>query len=63
MCASSRMVIKRKGPDAGGNALHASSPRSRLQNGPNLEGKGRAIKLNHPYCAQFCVLGGASCTG
>jgi hypothetical protein len=21
-----------------------------------------AVKLNHPHCARFCVLGGGSCT-
>ena len=22
-----------------------------------------AVKLNHPHCARFCVLGGGSCSG
>jgi hypothetical protein len=22
----------------------------------------RAVQLNHPYCASFCVLGGAACS-
>jgi hypothetical protein len=22
-----------------------------------------AVKLNHPHCSKFCVLGGASCSG
>jgi hypothetical protein len=21
------------------------------------------VKLNHPHCARFCVLGGAACSG
>jgi hypothetical protein len=23
---------------------------------------GGAVKLNHPHCSKFCVLGGASCS-
>jgi hypothetical protein len=24
---------------------------------------GQEVALNHPHCAKFCVLGGASCSG
>lgn len=64
MCASSRMVIKRKGADA-----PAVVPCTLLPYDPDFElgrtlaDAGRAVKLNHPFCAQFCVLGGASCSG
>ena len=30
--------------------------------GRNLRDATGPVKLNHPFCAQFCVLGGASCS-
>ena len=30
--------------------------------GETLAEASRAVPLNHPHCAKFCVLGGASCT-
>jgi hypothetical protein len=30
--------------------------------GSDLGGAARVVKLNHPHCATFCVLGGASCS-
>lgn len=65
MCATSRMVVKRKGEDhpvvmpctllpydgafeMGGTLAEAEAQ------GP--------VKLNHPHCARFCVLGGGSCS-
>jgi uncharacterized Fe-S cluster-containing radical SAM superfamily protein len=63
MCATSRMVIKRK--DA---ATPVVVPCTLLpydgqfELGGALSDAGSAVKLNHPYCAQFCVLGGGSCT-
>lgn len=63
MCASSRMVVKRK--DADGPAVLACTllpydPRFEL--GPTLEAAVDTVALNHPHCARFCVLGGASCS-
>ncbi len=63
MCASSRMVVKRKG--AGKLAVLACtllpySPEFEL--GETLEEAEKPVKLNHPHCAKFCVLGGASCS-
>jgi len=72
MCASSRMVVKRKG------ALHPTvlpctllpyEPQfdmgSTLEKASKTSGgmfeKG-AVKLCHPHCARFCVLGGGSCS-
>lgn len=63
MCASSRMVVRRRGEatarllsctllwddpqfDMGGTLAEATGP----------------VSLNHPHCARFCVLGGASCS-
>lgn len=72
MCASSRMVVKRKGADRpvvlpctllpydpafemGATLMEAA----RADGGMFEKG---AIKLCHPYCAEFCVLGGGSCS-
>ena len=72
MCASSRMVVKRKGASAPvvlpctllpydpafemgetlADAAHADG--GMFEHG--------AVKLCHPHCAKFCVLGGGSCS-
>ncbi len=72
MCATSRMVIKRRG---------ASTPQivpctliayeKAFEMGHKLKDAGKAdggmfakgtVKLCHPYCSKFCVLGGGSCS-
>ncbi|MGJ5619245.1 radical SAM protein [Sulfitobacter sp. MF3-043] len=63
MCASSRMVVKRKGaakPVVLACTLLPYSPEFEL--GETLEQAERDVSLNHPHCAKFCVLGGASCS-
>lgn len=63
MCASSRMVVKRKGaarPAVLACTLLPYSPEFEL--GETLEEAERPVRLNHPHCAKFCVLGGASCS-
>lgn len=63
MCASSRMVIKRKGaarPAVVACTLLPYDPRFEL--GETLAAASRPVTLNHPHCARFCVLGGASCS-
>jgi len=63
MCASSRMVVKRRGADAPSVlacTLLAYDPRFEL--GQTLAEAARPVALNHPYCASFCVLGGAACS-
>jgi hypothetical protein len=72
MCASSRMVVKRKGDlrptvvpctlipydrafDMGATLVEAAS----ADGGMFTEG---AVKLCHPHCSKFCVLGGGSCS-
>jgi hypothetical protein len=30
--------------------------------GKNLGLSSKTVQLNHPHCARFCVLGGASCS-
>ncbi|MBI1212381.1 MAG: radical SAM protein [Alphaproteobacteria bacterium] len=62
MCASSRMIVKRK--DAAGPAVLACTllPYDRqFELGSNLADALAPVKLNHPHCAKFCVLGGGSC--
>lgn len=64
MCASSRMIVKRKGENAPRVAACTLIPHDpQFDLGGNLEEARRDVSLNHPYCAQFCVLGGASCSG
>ncbi|MEV8465357.1 radical SAM protein [Fluviibacterium sp. DFM31] len=63
MCASSRMVVRRKGSDHAtvlACTLLAYDPEFEL--GRTLEEAERPVQLNHPHCAKFCVLGGASCS-
>ena len=64
MCASSRMVVKRKGankPAVLACTLLAYAPEFEL--GTSLQEAETDVALNHPHCAKFCVLGGASCSG
>ncbi len=63
MCASSRMVIKRNGaaaPSVVACTLLPYDPEFEL--GHTLKEAERPVALNHPHCAKFCVLGGASCS-
>lgn len=63
MCASARMVVKRKGADRPAVltcTLLAYDPRFEM--GHTLREAERPVALNHPFCASFCVLGGAACS-
>ncbi len=63
MCASSRMVVKRKGaekPEVLACTLLPYAPEFEL--GTTLAEAEKPVALNHPHCAKFCVLGGASCS-
>jgi uncharacterized Fe-S cluster-containing radical SAM superfamily protein len=63
MCASSRMVVKRKGaerPAVLACTLLPYDPQFEL--GATLAEASRPVALNHPHCARFCVLGGAACS-
>jgi uncharacterized radical SAM superfamily Fe-S cluster-containing enzyme len=63
MCASSRMVVKRKGSDRPSVVSCTLLPYDRaFELGTTLAEATRPVRLNHRYCAQFCVLGGASCS-
>ncbi|MFP3920425.1 MAG: radical SAM protein [Dichotomicrobium sp.] len=73
MCASSRMIVKRKGADKPtvlpctllpydtAFEMGASLRESFAADGGMFDNG--AVKLCHPHCAKFCVLGGASCSG
>jgi uncharacterized Fe-S cluster-containing radical SAM superfamily protein len=63
MCASARMVVKRKGaqrPAVVACTLLPYDPQFELGN--TLAESVGAVRLNHPHCAKFCVLGGAACS-
>ena len=63
MCATSRMVIKRKGaerPDVVSCTLLPYADQFEL--GHTLLDAHKTVKLNHPHCAKFCVLGGGACS-
>ena len=63
MCASSRMVVKRKGEAAPRVAACTLLPyQADFDMGATLVEASRDVRLNHPHCARFCVLGGASCS-
>jgi Radical SAM superfamily/4Fe-4S single cluster domain len=72
MCASSRMVVKRKGAsvpvvlpctllpyDAAFEMGTTLAAAARADGGMF---SGGAVKLCHPHCAKFCVLGGGNCS-
>jgi len=64
MCATSRMVVKRKGAERPAVLACTLVPYDdQFELGPTLRAAARAVPLNHPHCARFCVLGGASCSG
>src|SRR5262249_17176517 len=63
MCATSRMVVKRKGaerPAVLACTLVPYDPEFEL--GESLKDAARPVPLNHPHCARFCVIGGALCS-
>ena len=63
MCASSRMVVKRRGADKLAVLACTLLPYApEFELGETLEEAERDVALNHPHCAKFCVLGGASCS-
>ena len=63
MCASSRMVIKRKGADAPAVLACTLLPYDpQFEMGTTLADAEADVSLNPPHCAKFCVLGGASCS-
>jgi organic radical activating enzyme len=73
MCATSRMIVKRKGaqkltvlpctllPYSPAFGMGSTLKQAAHADGGMFE-KG-AVKLCHPHCSKFCVLGGGSCSG
>ena len=62
MCAQSRMLVRRR--DAAAPAVVACTLLpydARFELGATLAEASGEVALNHPHCARFCVLGGASC--
>ena len=64
MCASQRMVVRRKGaPHAVVTACTLLPHDREFELGATLdEATAEPVRLNHPWCASFCVLGGGSCS-
>ena len=63
MCSSSRMVVKRKGAERPVvQACTLLAYDTAFEMGATLAEASRPVQLNHPHCAKFCVLGGASCS-
>ena len=63
MCATSRMIVHRKGepkPRVAACTLIPYDPGFDM--GETLAAASGEVSLNHPHCARFCVLGGASCS-
>lgn len=64
MCASSRMVVKRRGAEKPAVLACTLLPYdAEFELGETLAEAEGPVQLNHPHCAKFCVLGGASCSG
>lgn len=64
MCATSRMLVKRKGETKPTVLACTLIPyNEEFEMGASLSDATTPVKLNHPHCAKFCVLGGASCSG
>lgn len=64
MCASQRMVVKRKGAGmATVTACTLLAYDTAFELGETLaEATREPVQLNHAWCASFCVLGGGSCS-
>ena len=64
MCATSRMVVKKKGAKKVTMQPCTLLPYvPEMEMGSTLAEATGPVSLNHPHCAKFCVLGGASCSG
>ena len=61
MCATSRMVVKRKGADSPAVIACTLLPYdAAFELGAALQDAEHYVSLNHHHCARFCVLGGAA---
>lgn len=63
MCASARMLVKRRGAARTSVLACTLLPYDpAFELGFSLAEANRPVALNHPHCARFCVLGGAACS-
>jgi sulfatase maturation enzyme AslB (radical SAM superfamily) len=63
MCATSRMIVKRRGAEQAVIVPCTLLPYdTTFELGHKLAQSSKKIHLNHPHCAKFCVIGGASCS-
>ena len=63
MCATSRMVVRRREADGPSVVACTLLPyETEFDLGATLAEAARPVALNHPHCARFCVLGGAACS-
>jgi hypothetical protein len=63
MCASARMVVKRKGAEAPSVIACTLLPyEPGFELAARLNDSLAPVALNHRHCAKFCVLGGARCS-
>lgn len=64
MCATSRMIVRRKDAIAAEVVSCTLLPYDpEFSYGSHLRDSLKPVALNHPHCAKFCVLGGGSCSG
>lgn len=62
MCATERMIVKRKGEKPSVLACTLLAYDTQFELGSTLKVSQKTVPLNHRFCAEFCVLGGASCS-
>lgn len=63
MCSHSRMIVRRKGElKTKVLACTLLAYDKQFELGETLQNSHKSVQLNHPHCAKFCVLGGASCS-
>jgi sulfatase maturation enzyme AslB (radical SAM superfamily) len=63
MCSSERMIIKKKG-ESQTTIMPCTllAYDSQFEMGKTLRESQKRVYLNHKFCAEFCILGGASCS-
>jgi hypothetical protein len=63
LCARTRRAVQRRGAPRPVVLSCTLLPYdSAFEMGESLAEASGAVPLNHPHCAKFCVLGGASCS-
>ncbi|MEO1065868.1 MAG: radical SAM protein [Pseudomonadota bacterium] len=63
MCATSRMIVKRKGAEKPAVVACTLLPYDeKFEYASTLSESTKRVQLNHPFCSKFCVLGGGACS-